>query len=54
MTQEQRYRTRIDELETALQWIVKTCDVRVHRISLFDEIQERARVALVKGPVDGA
>jgi hypothetical protein len=43
MTQEQK---RIVQLETALRWIVKTLDVRIHRISLFYEIQDRARMAL--------
>jgi len=37
---------RIEALEAALQWIVKSCDVRIHRLSLFDEIQDRARAAL--------
>ena len=37
---------RIDALETALQGIIKMCDVRIHRLSLFDEIQHHARAAL--------
>ncbi len=46
MKQEQFYIARIEALEAALRWIVKTCDVRVHRVSLFDEIQDHARTAL--------
>ena len=45
MTQEQQ---RIVQLERALRWIVKSCDVRIHRVSLFYEIQDRARMALDK------
>jgi len=37
---------RIEALEAALQGIIKMCDVRIHRLSLFDEIQHHARAAL--------
>jgi len=41
-----RFANRVAELEEALQWIAKSCDVRIHRLSLFDEIGDRARKAL--------
>ena len=40
---------RTEKLEAALRWIDKTCDVRIHRLSLFDEIQRHAREALEPG-----
>ena len=41
-----KQRDRIEALEKALREIVKMCDVRIHRLSLFDEIQQHARAAL--------
>ena len=37
---------QIATLEAALRGIIKMCDVRIHRLSLFDEVQHHAREAL--------
>ena len=39
-------RTKVKTLEAVLRGIIKMCDVRIHRLSLFDEIQHHARAAL--------
>ena len=41
----EKAKDRIEVLETALREIVKICDVRIHRLSLVDEIQQHARAA---------
>ncbi len=37
---------RIEQLETALLGIIKMCDVRIHRLSRFDDFQHHDRETL--------